>query len=147
MAKSELARITDGALPAAMVWEDDDLLAILDTEPMNIGHVLILTKSEFADIRDVPDSVLAKVLPLARDLGIALCNAFGYAGFNIHQNNGAAAGQEVMHYHLHVWPRRGRDEVRLAFQHEPRYTGNELSDVAGQLSRALREVLDGDPAS
>jgi|HubBroStandDraft_1064217.scaffolds.fasta_scaffold74116_3 histidine triad (HIT) family protein len=146
MPDSVFSRIIAGELPSAKVWEDDDLLAILDLQPVNKGHVLILAKCECADIRDVADSILAKVLPLARDVGIALCEAFGYSGFNIHQSNGVAAGQDVMHYHLHVWPRREKAEVRLVFRDEPEYEGNELSEVAEQLSKAVLSVRSQDAA-
>lgn len=143
VAKSVFAKIIDGELPSVKVWEDDDLVAILDIEPVNLGHVLILAKCPCLDIREVPDVTLAKVLPLARDIGLALCQSFGYSGFNIHSSNGLAAGQDVMHFHLHVWPRREKEEVRLVFRDHPSYAEGEIEEVGARLAVALRIVRDG----
>jgi histidine triad (HIT) family protein len=140
MADDVFSRIVEGELPSVRIWEDEDVLAILDIEPVNIGHVLVLAKCPCVDIRQVPDKVLKKILPLARDIGVALCEAFGYGGFNIHQSNGVAAGQDVMHFHLHIWPRREKDEVRLVFKNHPSYSDGEMTQIGAQLRLALSEV-------
>lgn len=137
MNKSIFARIIDGELPSVKIWEDEDILAILDIEPVNIGHVLILARCPCSDIRQVPDRILRKILPLARDIGAAVCDVLGYEGFNIHQSNGAAAGQDVMHFHMHVWPRNEKSEVRLVFKNHPSYAEGEIEDVGSQLRTAL----------
>lgn len=141
MADDVFTRIIAGELPSVRIWEDEDVLAILDIEPVNIGHVLILAKCPCVDIRQVPDKVLEKILPLARDIGAVLCETLGYSGFNIHQSNGAAAGQDVMHFHLHIWPRHAKDEVGLVFMNHPSYADGEIGQVGAKLAQALSEIL------
>lgn len=141
MSDSIFAKIVRGELPSCKVWEDEDLLVILDIEPVNKGHALILTKQPYADARDVPDAILGKILPLARDIGVILCREFGYSGFNIHQSNGPDAGQDVIHYHLHVWPRCSKEELRFVFKEEVTYKSGEIAEVADRIERALRDRL------
>ena len=141
MADTIFGRIVDGRLPSHRVWEDADLLAILDIEPVNKGHALILTKVPYVDCRQVPDRILQKVLPLARDLGAAMCEEFGYSGFNVHQSNGPDAGQDILHYHLHVWPRTSDGELTLAFRDEVQYAPGEIENFAERLALAVKARL------
>jgi len=140
MSDSVFMRIVRGEIGSYKVWEDDDIVAILDIEPVNKGHVLILTKQPYVDVRGVPDDLLAKILPLARDLGVAVCEEFGYPGFNIHQSNGAAAGQDIFHYHMHVWPRRSEDEITFMYKEEVSYADGEIGVVAERIRRSLERV-------
>lgn len=98
-------KIANGEIPSATVYEDDDFRAILDLGPASDGHTLILPKEHFADLCELDEAVGAKVLGVAAKIGKAMKEGLGCAGFNVVQNNGAAAGQTVMHFHVHVIPR------------------------------------------
>jgi len=98
-------KIANGEIPSATVYEDADFRAILDLGPAAAGHTLILPKEHFADVCELDEVVAAKVLAVAAKVGRAMKEGLGCAGFNLVQNNGAAAGQTVMHFHMHVIPR------------------------------------------
>ena len=98
-------KIANGEIPSATVYEDDYFRAILDLGPASDGHTLILPKEHFADLCELDEAVGAKVLGVAAKIGKAMKEGLGCAGFNVVQNNGAAAGQTVMHFHVHVIPR------------------------------------------
>ena len=98
-------KIAAGEIPSATLYEDGDFRAILDLGPASKGHTLIIPKQHSRDLTQLPESEAAKVLPLAGKIGAALCSALGADGFNVVQNNGAAAGQTVPHFHLHIIPR------------------------------------------
>ena len=98
-------KIANGEIPSATVYEDADFRAILDLGPAATGHTLILPKEHFADVCELDEAVAAKVLVVAAKIGAAMKEGLGCAGFNLVQNNGAAAGQTVMHFHMHVIPR------------------------------------------
>ena len=98
-------RIASGEIPSATIYEDEDFRAILDLGPASEGHTLILPKEHFKDVTELSEHYAAKILPLAAGIGKAMKNALGCDGFNLVQNNGEAAGQTVMHFHLHVIPR------------------------------------------
>ncbi|MBR5474538.1 MAG: HIT family protein [Lachnospiraceae bacterium] len=98
-------KIANGEIPSATVYEDADFRAILDLGPATVGHTLILPKEHFADVCELDEAVAAKVLAVAAKIGKAMKDGLGCAGFNLVQNNGVAAGQTVMHFHMHVIPR------------------------------------------
>ena len=98
-------KIASGAIPSTSVYEDEDFRAILDLGPAAEGHTLILPKEHYDDVTELSEEVAAKVLPVAARIGMAMKEGLGCAGFNLVQNNGVAAGQTVMHFHLHVIPR------------------------------------------
>lgn len=98
-------KIANGEIPSATVYEDDDFRAILDLGPASKGHTLILPKDHYANLCELSDEAAAKVLPVAAKIGRGMMAGLGCAGFNVVQNNGEAAGQTVMHFHVHMIPR------------------------------------------
>ena len=100
------ARIIRGELPCHRVFEDDTFLAIMDILPQAQGHVLIIPKKPMITIFDAPDDMLSRAMPLARRIARAAANAFDADGITIFQNNSEAGGQSVLHFHLHIVPRR-----------------------------------------
>ena len=98
-------KIAAGQIPSAALYEDEDFRVILDLGPATRGHALILPKEHYADLCEMDDAAAAKVLPLAKKMGVAMKKALGCAGFNLVQNNGEAAGQTVRHFHVHIIPR------------------------------------------
>lgn len=98
-------KLAGGIIPTVSLYEDDDFRVILDAGPASRGHALILPKQHYQDICELDESVGAKVLGLAARIGKAMKIGLGCAGFNLVQNNGEAAGQTVMHFHMHVIPR------------------------------------------
>jgi histidine triad (HIT) family protein len=84
------------------VYEDDDLVAFLDLFPVHPGHTLVVPRGHVADLCSCP-------------LPPAIVDATGAQGFNVWTANGAAAGQEIFHLHLHVLPRFDDDAFGLRF--------------------------------
>ena len=108
-------KIANGEIPSATLYEDEDFRVILDLGPASKGHALILPKEHYKDLCELDDAVAAKVLPLAGKMGRAMKKALHFDGFNLVQNNGEAAGQTVMHFHMHMIPRYKNDNVGLGW--------------------------------
>ena len=87
------------------IYEDDACIATMDINPATPGHALILPKSHFQDVTELSEELAGKLMMAAKTIGIRQKEHLGADGFNIVQNNGKAAGQTVMHYHIHVIPR------------------------------------------
>ncbi len=98
-------KLANGVIPTASLYEDDDFRVILDAGPASKGHALILPKQHYQNLCQLDEAVAAKVLKVAAKLGKAMESGLDCAGFNLVQNNGEAAGQTVMHFHMHVIPR------------------------------------------
>ena len=80
------------------------------------GHALVISKKPYPDIFDIPDEVLSAVAVASKKVAVAVKKVTSAEGINILQNNCSAAGQEVMHYHVHVIPRFDNDGLKLNFK-------------------------------
>lgn len=128
-------KIVRKEIPAAIVHEDDDVVAFLDTKPVNPGHVLVVPKRHSEDYASTGDKELTAAVLVARNIGRALLRGLGVPAFNIGVNNGQAAGQVINHLHIHVMPRREADGHEL--WHGRPYGDGEASSVAEKIKNAL----------
>lgn len=99
---SIFTRIVNGEIPSAKVYEDDHTFAFMDIHPASRGHTLVICKEEYPDLLTTPAELVAAVAITTRRVAQAIVAALQPDGFNIVQNNGAAAGQVVFHYHVHI---------------------------------------------
>ncbi|MEF9954211.1 MAG: HIT family protein [Clostridium sp.] len=130
-------KIANGEIPSASIYEDEMFNVILDLGPASKGHALILPKEHFKDICELDEAVAAKVLPLAAKIGIAMKQSLGCAGFNLVQNNGAAAGQTVSHFHVHIIPRYADGPNIVTW--EPRTaSADELNQIRECIQAAIK---------
>ncbi len=109
-------KLANGDIPTATLYEDDDFRVILDAGPAAKGHALIIPKEHYANLYELSDELAAKVLVLAKRMITKLTDILGCDGYNIVQNNGAAAGQTVFHFHLHMIPRYKGDGVGVTWK-------------------------------
>ena len=125
-------RIAAGEIPSATVYEDEGFRAILDLGPAAKGHMLILPKDHYQDLYELPDDTAAGAMKLAKKVAARMKEVLHCDGLNLVQNNGAAAGQTVLHFHLHVIPRYENDGQRILWNPtEP--SNEELQAVCGEL--------------
>ena len=102
-------KIAAGEIPSIRIYENDHVLAFMDIGPIVKGHALVIPKDHHNPLADTPDEVLARVIAVVRRVARAQQEGLGADGVNIHQANGAAAGQVVPHVHFHVIPRFKHD--------------------------------------
>ena len=129
-------KIANGVIPAAALYEDEDFCVILDQGPASRGHALILPKEHYQDVCELEEAIGAKVLPLAGRIGRAMKKGLGCAGFNLVQNNGEAAGQTVMHFHMHIIPRYQDGPEMVEWHH-----GTVSADELGKIVEAVKAEL------
>ena len=106
-------KIVSGKIPSHKVFENDDILAFLDINPVNPGHTLVVPKKHFADMSDTPEEILCKMISTAKMIGAKIMDELGADGYNLGLNNKPAAGQVVGHVHLHIMPRYKGDNLKL----------------------------------
>jgi histidine triad (HIT) family protein len=102
-------KIRDGEIPSMRIYEDDLTLAIMDINPLNAGHCLVIVKSHAPTIFDAEESDLQAAIATAKKVAMGLRAAVKPDGLNMLQANGPAAFQSVPHYHLHLIPRWNND--------------------------------------
>lgn len=129
-------KITAAEVPAAVVYEDDSILAFLDIGPLADGHLLVIPHEHYTRLTDVPPErcgQMASVLPF---LGRAVIEVTKAEGFNVLLNQGAVAGQAVPHIHFHIIPRRKDDQLGYRWN-----AGKYPEGRAAQLATAYQAVL------
>jgi len=110
MEKCEFCAIIAGDAPASLVWEDSLALAFMDIRPVNPGHVLVVPRQHAATLAQLDPEVGAHLFGVAMRLAPAVRRSGVVSeGINLFLADGRAAGQEVMHVHLHIVPRFSGD--------------------------------------
>lgn len=102
-------KLSRGEIPSARVFENDQLIAFLDINPVNKGHVLIVPREHADTLFDVRPELGSVLLEAMQRVGRAVMKATNAEGLNVMQNNFAAAGQQVGHVHWHLIPRHAGD--------------------------------------
>ncbi len=106
-------RIVAGDAPASYVYEDEQLVAFMDTRPVNQGHTLVVPRAHAERIANLDTSTGGHLFAVAMSLSQAVQRAVGSDGINLQLADGEAAGQEISHFHLHIIPRFRGDRFRL----------------------------------
>ncbi len=121
-----------------MVYQDDTMAAFMDLYPVHAGHTLIVPRRHVTDLAACPSELAGHLFQLSARLGPAIVRAVSGDGFNVWTANGAAAGQDVFHLHLHVLPRFADDTFGLRFPKDyPRQADRTQLDALAAKIRAL----------
>jgi histidine triad (HIT) family protein len=132
-------QIVAGDIPARVVYEDDDVLAFLDANPLARGHTLVIPKPHHETLGDLPADAGEPVFAALHRLAPAIEAAVGADASNVAFNNGEAAGQEVPHVHGHVIPRfegDGGAPIHAVAGARPDLSDDELDDIAADIEAA-----------
>lgn len=126
-------KLANGEIPTNSIYEDDDFNVILDMGPATRGHALILPKEHSENLFELPEETAGKAMILAKKLASKMTEKLQCDGFNLVQNNGEAAGQTVMHFHLHLIPRYKDDGQKILWK-PTSPSGEELKEIKDLLT-------------
>ncbi len=132
---SIFSKILAGQIPGQFVFRDELWAAVLDIRPVAPGHALLIPLHEAQHLAELPAPTLAALGDRLARLTAAVKTASGAPAVNVVVNDGPAAGQEVPHAHLHVFPRFPDDGKRLSWPATP-YADGELARWAERLRAA-----------
>ena len=116
--------------PTRLLTSNAHAMAIMDGFPISTGHALIIPKRHIASLFEATREEREALFDLLEQVKIALQEKYNPNGFNIGINDGAAAGQTVMHLHIHLIPRYAGDQtdprggVRWIFPDKADYWSN-----------------------
>ena len=110
-------KIAAGEIPSKTLYEDEKFRVILDVGPASKGHALVIPKEHYPNLYELPAEEAAGAFLLAKEMITKMKDKLGCDGFNVLQNNGEAAGQTGLHFHVHLIPRY-RQEAEL-FKYQP----------------------------
>lgn len=130
-------RIVAGEAPSHRVYEDGEVLVFMDIRPVSQGHTLIIPKQHFENLFEATEDAMASVARISVRIANAIRTVFEPDGVFVAQTNGAAAGQTVFHYHLHLIPRWQGGDLQVHGRREA--TASELAGLAARLRDTLGE--------
>jgi histidine triad (HIT) family protein len=128
-------KIVRGEIPAIKVHEDAQTLTFMDVRPASPGHTLVISKAHAPNLLEIAEADLLAVALTVQHVARAVQKALSPDGIRIGQFNGAAAGQTILHYHVHIVPMREGQKAG-AHGREPA-NPEQLKALAAQIRAAL----------
>lgn len=124
--------IVNKELEANIVYEDEVVMAFLDNDPINEGHVLLITKEHYLDVDELPADVLTDLMQVSQKLVRAIKEIYHPDGYSIMQNGGMF--NDIGHYHLHIFPRYENDGFGWRYSEE-------VFEHSKKVAERLKKVL------
>ncbi|URN93806.1 MAG: HIT family protein [Candidatus Pristimantibacillus lignocellulolyticus] len=96
-------KLANQLLETNVVFEDDSITCVLDIDPLNEGHTLILPKKHFKDLEEIDETTIKSIINASVIISNVLKGIYQPDGISIIQNGGIF--NDLEHYHMHVFPR------------------------------------------
>jgi len=136
--------ITERKAEAEILFEDENIIAFLDIQPVNYGHTLVIPKKHFDNFLTVPHDELSKLMNATQFIAGAVKRSLNADGFNIISNNGDSAGQTVYHFHFHIIPRFNSDfTLKPKVKMYPTGEMKKYADHIRSLISKYRDIYNG----
>jgi histidine triad (HIT) family protein len=130
-------KIVSKEIPSEVLYENDHVIAVLDINPIHLGHALILPKKHCNDFLDLPEETYHSILQAAKIVTLALVQSLKLEGYNLFSNNGTIAGQSVFHFHLHITPRYRNDNIRFVLNLKE-YSGGDMKKYGTMIRKFIK---------
>ena len=130
-------------IPAHVVFENDYVSCILDHDPYNEGHVLIVTKKHYEDMDELDAETASYCFQAARVISKAIKTLYKPDGITICQNGGVFS--ELSHFHMHIVPRYKQQAFAAFYLGDPfdnEHLRNKLLETQTDLKAAIQEIND-----
>jgi histidine triad (HIT) family protein len=140
MAECVFCEIIAGRGPASVVYRDHLCIAFMDITPVAPGHLLIVPIKHATGLSDLDSVTGSALFRVAQRISTAVRKSgLRVEGINLLLADGEAAGQEVLHVHLHVLPRFSGDGFghRFPANYGQQPTRDELDSHASAIKLAL----------
>lgn len=131
--------LAEGRASAAVVYEDESVIAFLDHRPLFPGHVLLIPRQHVETLSELPPERIEPLFAAARRLSSAVETAMDAEGTFVAINN--RVSQSVPHLHVHIVPRRRGDGLRGFFWPRRKYREGEMEDARQRIARQFQPRL------
>lgn len=124
-------KIARGEIPSEKIYEDKDVFAFLDINPVNPGHVLIIPKKHCKTMADTPNELISKIFAKSKELMEVIKKTFNadYVGLSV-------VGVDVPHFHVHLIPRYFNDGM-AGFWPTKKYGDGEMKKIAEKIKASF----------
>jgi histidine triad (HIT) family protein len=134
--------IVRGKRPSTKLIETEDIIAFMDNKPITKGHVLLIPKRHTELLTELDDNIAGQMLIVAKRIGKALKKSkLNCRGINFILSDGAEAGQDIFHVHMHVIPRYRGDGfgLRMPQRDDEETDEKDLERTATKIRKTLEE--------
>ena len=133
-------QIAENKIGTIKIYEDNNVLAMLDITPANPGHVIIMPKQHYQFVFQLPDMLLWEIAKVVKLIMPALVNAAKAAGVNVIINQGEAAGQRLPHLAVNLIPRFDNDGLKFEWERK-QSKKEELAELANQIISRMQKTI------
>jgi len=135
-------RIIGGDEMVSVIYEDEEIIAFLDIQPLYRGHTLVVPKEHYKNLFYVPEELASRTFTTAGRIMPGLRKATGCRAINIFSPNGAHGGQDVFHFHIHLIPvPEGQPfPLQLPDSGAPVPSRSELDVMAARVNQCIHET-------
>ena len=134
-------QIIDGKVQAKKIYEDDKVVAVLDINPANPGHLLLMTKEHYPLMPLIPEEILSHLFMVTKSLSRVLLSAVNAEGANVFIANGSAAGQRAQHFMLHIIPRKTGDKIPMEIPINE-FPKNEIEEAKNNIQEKINAIFN-----
>jgi histidine triad (HIT) family protein len=134
-------KIINRELPASIIHEDDQVIAFMDIQPVNPGHILVVPKIHKEFIAELDETLTFRLFNVGAKINRAIRKSeIQSEGINYFLADGEAAGQEVFHTHLHIIPRFHNDGFGLNFPQN--YSKLPKREVLDEICGNIKQLME-----
>lgn len=109
--------IIEGKIPSKKIYEDDQIISILDISQTTKGHTLVIPKKHYENFLQIPKTEFSNLMDKVQEISNNVINSLNASGCNILINTNEVAGQTVKHAHVHIIPRYSpNDTIKIDFK-------------------------------
>jgi histidine triad (HIT) family protein len=133
-------KIIAGTIPANVVYQDENVIAFLDIDPLFPGHVLLSPREHYPTLTDLPVTLAGPMMEKTQTMAAAVEAAMDAEGTFVAINN--RVSQLVPHLHVHIVPRRRKDGLRGFFWPRHQYKDEEAREaVRDAIEREVKKLI------
>lgn len=111
IAECIFCKIINKEISSKKVYEAQNFIGILDSNPKTENHTIIIPKKHFRNIFDMPSTLGNELIDAIKKISLKLIEEEKAEGINVIINNEPAAGQIIFHTHIHIIPRKNKDGI------------------------------------
>ncbi len=128
-----------GKTETIKIYEDNEIMAILDIMPASLGHILIFPKQHKHFIQEVDDTVLSKIFVFIKKISPIIIQILKAEGISIYIPQGQIAGQRIPHFSINIIPRYSEDKLNFDWQREKKEK-KDLEKIAESLKKEINKI-------
>lgn len=133
--------IVSGKVQSKKIYEDDKCVAILDINPANPGHIVIIPREHQVIMPQLSDEIIGHLFMVAKQLSQTCLKALKCQGTNIFVANGAIAGQKAPHFMIHIIPRKEKDGLTQFNIIHNEVKDEDQKQVYSRLKKRVNEIF------